>query len=421
MSLRSSESSGAVAERAARTSYGGLLARLAVRWRDVGAAEDALSEAFVAALERWPEDGVPDNPEAWLLIVARRKLSDHARSLAVRGREDLAEHVRIALDPATVRDEPDDRLRLMLVCAHPSIDPAIQPALILQTVLGIAVKDMAGAFLLSHETLNKRLVRAKAKIKATQLRFDQPSPEDLEPRVHALLEAIYAAYAIGQERAVEDGDANDRLRAEAVYLAQLVAASLPSSPEALGFVAMLLFCEARRAAGVDASGEFVPLLEQDPAGWDAAILRSAQQHLARAAAFGALGPFQLEAAIQAAHCYRARTGVTPWSEITALYRTLVTLHPTIGAQLGYAVATAHSTEDPAQGLAILENIDPARVAEHQPYWVARGHILAQARRTHESIDCLRRGLGLTTSPRLQRHLAAKLSRLKSLASQTLTP
>ncbi len=403
----------AAAEHAARASYGRLLARLAVRWRDVAAAEDALAEAFVAALERWPDDGVPQSPEAWLCTVAQRRLSDRARAQRVHSREDLVDRLRETFDGDSFDDSfGDDRLRLMLVCAHPSIDPSVQPALILQTVLGLEVRQMAGAFLLSTDTLNKRLVRAKAKIKANNLRFEQPDADELAPRLQALLEAIYAAYSIGREGALADGDVNDRLRGEAVYLSGVVASSLPESAEALGFQSMLLFCEARRGAQVDDAGEFVPLLEQDPRRWSHALMTSAYELLFRASSLGDVGPFQLEAAIQGAHCYRARSGRTPWGEIAALYKTLVERHPTIGARVGLAIAVAYAEDRPASGLAILGAIDPRRVQEHQPYWVALGHLQARAQQTELAAASLRRALGLTSHPRLQRYLGAQLARLR---------
>ena len=399
----------------ARESYGKLLAHLATRWRDVAAAEDALSEAFAAALERWPREGVPAKPEAWMLTVARNKLTDGARASAVRRRpEVMAEVAGDAIDWSVMSDDevPDERLRLMLVCAHPAIDAAIRPALILQVALGLEVRQMAGAFLLSSETLNKRLVRAKAKIKAANLRFEEPAPEDLGPRLHALLEAIYAAYFIGREGALGDGDANDELAGEAVYLSDVIATLLPSSAEALGFRALLLFCEARRAAQVDAAGEFVPLLDQDPGAWDAEMLQSAYEVLGQASKLGALGPFQLEAAIQAAHCYRARTGTTPWRDIAALYEALVAQHPTVGAVVGMAVATGEARNATA-GLNVLHTLEEPLIRSYQPYWVASSHLHAKLGDTPTAIQHLERALGLTSQPRLRRHLHRRLAELKT--------
>jgi RNA polymerase sigma-70 factor (ECF subfamily) len=409
----------AAAELLARESYGRLLAYLATRWRDVTAAEDALSDAFAAALESWPHASVPAKPEAWLLTVARRKLMDAARGEAVRRGDDL--RVRLS-DAATSSVEietcfPDDRLRLMLVCAHPAIDAVVRPALILQTVLGLEVKQMAGAFLLSAETLNKRLVRAKAKIKASGMRFEEPEPDDMGPRLQALLEAIYAAYFIGREGALIDGDTGDELGREAVYLAGVVAALLPNNAEALGFRALLLFCEARRPAQISSAGEFVPLLEQDPGGWEAEKMRTAYELLGKASTLHASGPFQIEAAIQAAHCYRAHTGTVPWKEIASLYQALVHEHPTVGAMVGMAVAVSHAEDDPQKGLDVLRAFDPALVHSYQPFWVAMSHLLEMDEQGQEATRCLERALGLTTHPRLKRYLTRRLGALRMRTGQ----
>jgi RNA polymerase sigma-70 factor (ECF subfamily) len=354
----------------ARESYGRLVAYLATRWGDLAAAEDALSAAFVAALERWPTAGVPERPESWLLTVARRKLIDSARHNEILRRPDIVAALNDAMTThsAPASALPDERIRLMLVCAHPAIDAKIRPALMLQAVLGLEAKTMASAFLVSAETMTKRLVRAKAKIRAAGLRFEEPTASDMQQRLHTLLEAIYAAYFLGREGAVADGDAHDQLCDEALYLARTVAKALPLAAEALGFLALLTFCEARRMAQVNAAGAFVPLLEQDAGMWDRALMREGYLLLERAAAQGEIGPFQLEAAIQAAHCYRARSGSVPWDEIKLLYHALVTHYPTMGGMVGYAVATAHAEHDPSNGLTILNGIDPISFSIfHSPF------------------------------------------------------
>ena len=394
----------------ARESYGRLVAYLATRWGDLTAAEDALSAAFVAALERWPTAGVPERPESWLLTVARRKLIDSARHNEILRRPDIVAALNEAITTysAPVSTLPDERIRLMLVCAHPAIDAKIRPALMLQAVLGLEAKTMASAFLVSAETMTKRLGRAKAKIRAAGLRFEEPTASDMHPRLHSLLEAIYAAYFLGREGAVADGDAHDQLRDEAVYLARTVARALPLAAEALGFLALLTFCEARRAAQVNAAGEFVPLLDQDAGLWDRALMREGYLLLERAAAQGEIGPFQLEAAIQAAHCYRARSGRVPWDEIKQLYQALVTHYPTMGGMVGYAVATAHAEPDPSNGLAILNGLDPVAVRTYQPFWVAMWHLHTLGNDPTQARTSLLRALSLSTHPRLQAYLRSRL-------------
>jgi len=391
----------------ARTANGRLLARLATRWRDVQAAEDALAGAFSRALDTWPRDGVPASPEAWLLTTARHLLVDEDRRARVRSRDDVL--AALAVEEAS-QDDPDairdDRLRLMLVCAHPAIDAAIRPALILQTVLGLEVKTMASAFLLAPDTLNKRLVRAKAKIRAAALRFEEPEAADMPQRLHAVLEAIYAAYFLGREGTETENDRHDELGREAIYLAEVVAAAPRPAAEALGLRALFALCEARRGAQVNAAGEFVPLLDQDPRLWDATQLATGYALLQRAAQRNEPGPFQLEAAIHGAHGSRARSGAVPWPEIAALYARLVEAYPTTGAEVGMAVAVTHA-EGAARGLRLLEAIPNERVTNYQPYWVALAHLHDAAGAPEQAARCRERALGLTTHPRVRRFLESQ--------------
>lgn len=392
------------AEAAAREAYGRLLSWLAWQWRDVQAAEDALADAFVAALSRWPTNGIPDQPEAWLMTVAKRNLLQVAR------------HRKRASDPAVTMllaeqfaeapelpPVPDHRLNLMFVCAHPALDASVHTALMLQTVLGLEAKQIASAFLLAPSTLAQRLVRAKKKIRDAGLRFEVPEGPELAERLQAVLEAIYAAFGLGWDAAVLlDAEASE-LTDEALYLARLVVALQADSAEALGLLALLMFCEARRAARFDASGGFVPLHEQDSGRWDRAMIVDANQLLRRASALRQPGPFQLEAAIQSAHCQRAFTGVVPWAGIATLYEHLVRIAPTIGARVSQAVAIGEAAS-PADGLARLEQIDPDTVRDYQPYWVALAHLQARDGRIEASRLAAGRAIGLSLQPAIRRHL-----------------
>jgi RNA polymerase sigma-70 factor (ECF subfamily) len=404
-----SDAAAAAAETAARHSYGRLLAWLAWQWRDVAAAEDALAEAFASALERWPRDGVPAAPDAWLLTAARRRLLVAAR------------RQRLADDPAltvlwpgaadAVPDAPalpDSRLRLLFVCAHPAIDPGVHSALMLQTVLGLDAARIASAFLVKPEAMTKRLVRAKAKIRAAGLRFEEPEAREWPGRLASVLEAIYGAYTLhwGQ---VDDA-ASGQLAAEAVFLAELVAAHLPDEPEALGLVALLWLCEARRPARSDV---FQPLHEQDTRRWNATLVARANSALLQAAAHRTAGPYQLEAAIQAAHVQGRLDGDVPWLGIVVLYERLLERAPTTGARIAHAVASAHA-RDARAGLRLLEAIEPARVASHQPWWAAHAHLLAMAGDHAEAAAAYGRALALTVEPRLRAWIAAR--RLAEIAA-----
>lgn len=396
------------AEQAARHAYGRLVAWLAWQWRDIAAAEDALGEAFASALEHWPRDGVPASPEGWLLTAAKRELLMAAR------RRRLADDPTLTVlwpgdDTAAPEPEtlPDDRLRLLFVCAHPAIDASMRSALMLQTVLGIDAARIGSAFLVAPATMAKRLVRVKAKIKANGIRFEPPGPDEMPERLQAVLEAIYAAYTLDWN----GDDTTAPLADEALFLAELVAAQRPGEAEALGLLALLWLCEARRPARLDAAGEFVPLDQQDTSRWDHDAIARADRLLARAAALHQVGPLQLEAALQAAHCARAVTGNTPWPAIVHLYERLLDLAPTVGARVGHAVASAMATGEPADGLALLQAIDPARVASYQPWWAAQAHLSALAGARDAARAGYTRALGLTSDPPLRRFLQRRLAEL----------
>lgn len=391
----------AVADRVARESYGRLVARLAWQWRDLAAAEDALSDAFAAALRHWPVQGVPDAPEAWLAAAAQRRLLHHAR------------HTRLAQDPRVTAvlgddesaapepaDVPDARLRLMFVCAHPTLAAHVHAPLMLQAVLGLDAQVIASAFLVSPSAMAQRLVRAKSRIREAGLRFETPEARELPGRLAAVLEAIYAAYTLGRQGPdTPDGD----LREEALFLAHLVVQLLPAQAEALGLLALLLHAEARRAAQFERDGRFVPLTAQDPAAWNAALIDEAEAALWAAARLRQPGPFQIEAAIQSAHAQRRATGQTPWHAIAQLYAVLVQHHPGLGACTGQAVALAE-TGDTAAAMAVLDSLPPEAVAAYAPYWVARAHVLRLAQAPGRA-EALQRAIGLTDDPRLREFFA----------------
>jgi RNA polymerase sigma-70 factor (ECF subfamily) len=400
----------AAAERVARESYGRLVARLAWQWRDLAVAEDALSEAFAAALRHWPVQGVPDAPEAWLAAAAQRRLLHQARHARLtqdpRVTALLADAQAPAPEPA---DVPDPRLRLMFVCAHPALPSNVHAPLMLQAVLGLDAQVIASAFLASPAALAQRLVRAKARIRDTGLRFETPEARELPGRLAAVLEAIYAAYTLG--RRDPDTPAGD-LREEALFLARLAAQLLPGQAEAQGLLALLLHAQARRAAQFDAAGRFVPLAAQDPAAWDGALIEAAEAALWAAARLRQPGPLQIEAAIQSAHAQRRTTGRTPWRAIAQLYGVLVQHHASLGACTGHAVALAEAG-DPAAALHALDALPQDAVAAYAPYWVARAHVLRLAGAPGREADigqALQRALGLTDDPRLREFLAAQAAR-----------
>jgi len=396
-------------ERAARDSYGRLVTFLAARSRDIAAAEDALADAFRAALETWPRDGVPGRPEAWLLTAARRRLIDGARHLQVRA--EAVPDLRIVAEEAEALAEadrfPDERLKLLFVCAHPAIDPAIHTPLMLQTVLGLDAARIASAFLVSPAAMGQRLSRAKVKIRDAGIGFELPEAKELPPRLDAVLEAIYAAYGSGWDDVAGADPRRRGLAAEAVDLGRMLRPLLPAEPEVEGLLALMLHCEARREARRGPDGTYIPLSEQDTARWSAPMIAEAERILSAAAQDKRFGRFQLEAAIQSVHAQRARTGRTNWEAIALLYEGLVRLAPTIGARVGQAAAVAEA-RDAAAGWALLQAIPAEAVTGYQPYWALAAHLL---RRLGQPADATyERAIGLCEDPAMRDFLLRRRDR-----------
>ncbi|TGQ02370.1 MULTISPECIES: RNA polymerase sigma factor [unclassified Mesorhizobium] len=403
----------AVAEAAARQSYGKLVAWLAARTRDVAAAEDALADAFAAALERWPRSGVPEKPEAWLLAVARRRRVDAVRRRLTS--EAGRDHLKLIAEETEARmtdeDLPDERLRLMFACAHPAIEPGVRAPLILQTILGFDAATIASAFLLSPATMGQRLVRAKSRIRETGIPFRVPERAELGERLDAVLEAIYAAFAEGWSDPTGTETRHRNLATEGIWLGRLVASLLPDEPEALGLLSLMLFAEARRAARRDTAGDYVPLAEQDHALWDHALVDEAEACLRGAATKGVIGRYQLEAAVQSVHAARRLTGRTDWIAIRELYDALFSIAGSPVVAINRAVAIAE-TEGAVAGLAALYVLgDDKRLNGYQPYWAARAGLLARLGQGPQAVEAYDRAIGLERDPAVRRFLQAKRTAL----------
>ena len=392
-------------ERVARESYGRLVAYLSAHTRDVASAEDAFSNALVKALTTWPRDGVPQNPEAWLLTAARHSIIDLLRhqQVAVASEPALLLLREDSKEMTVTAEFPDERLKLLFVCAHPAIDPAMHTPLMLQTVLGLDAARIAHAFLVSPTTMGQRLVRAKTKIRDGGIQFEVPQERDLPPRLDAVLEAIYAAFGIGWDDMAGVDQRGRDLAEEAIWLARVLLQLMPREAEARGLLALMLHCEARRPARRGTDGRYVPLSEQDSQQWSLPLIEEAERHLAEASSRGRPGRFQLEAAIQSVHAERARSGHTEWNAIMLFYEQLIRISPTLGTQTGYAAAVAEA-KGPEAGLAVLDGIDPAEVSTYQPYWAVRAHLLQRLGKTPEAVGAFDRAIGLAEDPAIRQFL-----------------
>ena len=373
------------------------------------AAEDALAEAFQKALESWPRSGVPAKPEAWLLVTARRKLIDVARM--ARRHEKLAPELLAAADEAhRVADTdgvfPDERLELLFVCAHPAIDAAVRTPLVLQTILGLDAARIASAFIVKPSTMGQRLARAKAKIRDARIAFEVPRASQLPERLDTVLETIYATYGTGWDDVAGADERRRGLADEAITLGRLLVALMPGEPEALGLLALMLYCDARRDARRGESGEYVPLSAQDVSRWSRPMLEEAGALLDTAAGMERIGHFQLEAAIQSVHARRAVTGITEWEEIAILYEGVVRLAPTIGALVGRAAAVAEA-RGPAMGLTMLQTIPADSVASYQPYWALAAHLHRALGSDAAARDAFDRAIGLCEDAAMREFLLRK--------------
>jgi predicted RNA polymerase sigma factor len=391
-------------ERVARESYGRLVAYLSSHTRDVASAEDALSNALVAALKAWPRDGVPQNPEAWLLTAARRSFIDLVRHRQVaEASEPTLQLLREEREMTLAAEFPDDRLKLLFVCAHPAIDAGMHTPLMLQTVLGLDAARIAHAFLVSPATMGQRLVRAKTKIRDGGIQFEVPQERELPQRLDAVLEAIYAAFGIGWDDMAGVDQSGRELAEEAIWLGRVLLQLMPGEAEVHGLLALMLHCEARRAARRGPDGRYVPLSEQDCRQWSLPLVEEAERHLDEASSRGRTGRFQLEAAIQSVHAERARSGGIEWNAIMMFYEQLIRISPTLGTRTGYAAAVAEARGAEA-GLAALNAIDPDDISAYQPYWAVRAHLLQRLGKTPEALEAFDRAIGLTEDPAVRQFL-----------------
>lgn len=374
------------AEMAARTSYGRLLAFLSARTHDIAQAEDALADAFAKALTSWPKTGVPCNPDAWLLTVARNRLTDRQRHQTRFPTEN--EMPDMPADDQPSSPVPDQRLSLLMVCAHPAIASDLHTPLMLQTVLGLEAKTIARLFLMSPTALTKRLVRAKAKIRDAGIPFRIPDDQTLPERSAAILEALYALHAHDWL------DPSDTMGDEALYLADILTKLMPDNAEVLGLAALISFGHARVKARV-VDNILVPIHEQDLTLWDDTLIRYGKRHLARAYRLAAIGRFQIEAAIEAVHITRKETNQTDWPALNKLYYAFLQTTPSAGGLVAQAAVTGR-LHGPQAGLDRLDAAEQTIGTAFQPLWAVRAEMNAQLGQKDRSAICYEKAISLAT-------------------------
>ncbi|MGK5550316.1 RNA polymerase sigma factor [Actinomadura kijaniata] len=370
--------------RAHHEEWARVVASLTRRFGDLGIAEEAAAEAFATAVERWPADGVPPNPGAWLTTTANRKAIDRIRR--ENKRDDKHKEAQMVYDapPEPVGAIDDDRLRLIFTCCHPALATQTRVALTLRMVGGLTVSEIARAFLVQETAMERRITRAKAKIKAARIPYRVPSAEDLPERVSGVLAVLYLVFNEGY---LATGPGTDPLRhdltAEAIRLTRLIRALLPDDGEVAGLLALMLLTEARRTARVSASGELVPLNEQDRGAWDATLIseghRLVRERLVAAAAGAAPGRYQILAAINAVHTSARDIRDTDWSQIVALYDQLARLDPSPIVALNRAIAVAE-LDGPQVALAAVDRLED-KLAGYHAYHATRADLLRRLGRS----------------------------------------
>jgi RNA polymerase sigma factor (sigma-70 family) len=388
------------------------------RFRDFGAAEDAVQEALIAAAAQWPREGVPDDPRAWLIQVASRRIADHVRrETARRRRESIVvslvppeEQIALAADSDDAAGQ-DDTLVLLFMCCHPALSSSSAIALTLRAVGGLTTAEIAKAFLVPEATMAQRISRAKQSIKASGVPFQMPTPEERAQRLGAVLHVLYLIFNEGYTTSSGPELSRSDLSSEAIRLTRAVHTLLPDDGEIAGLLALMLLTDARRAARTGPSGELIPLDEQDRGLWDQRAISEGVALVSATLSRGSIGEYQLQAAIAAVHDEAARVEDTDWPQILALYGLLKRMSDNPMVTLNHAIATA-MVRGPAAGLELLRALDAdARLAGHHRLDAVRAHLLERAGDHEAAIAYYRPAAGRTTSIPERDYLIAQAARL----------
>ncbi len=387
------------------------------RSRDFEAAEDAVQEALLVAATTWPQDGIPDNPRAWLIQVAARRITDQLRSEIARRRRETV--LAIALDDAVApppdeqEPEREDTLLLLFMCCHPALTRTSAIALTLRAVAGLGTAEIARAFLVPEATMAQRISRAKQLIKKSSVGFAMPTERERDERLEAVLHVLYLIFNEGYSSSSGESLARVDLSSEAIRLARAVLRLLPEDPEVAGLLSLMLLTDARRRARSTPDGELIPLDEQDRSLWDQDAIREGVELVSRALTRGAVGPYQLQAAIAACHDEAASTEATDWPQILALYSVLERISPDNPMlTLNKAVALA-MVRGPEAALELLEVLaTDARLASHHRLFAVRGHLCEMAGEPAQAVTHYQEAAARTSSTPERNYLLLKAARLR---------